>query len=132
MARLISKPRGGYKSTLEFATAQVLEKHFPGFRYEPEEFTYVLKCKYTPDFLLSNGIFVETKGYLDATSRRVILGALRDNPDLSRRYLLCFQNANNRISKGSKTTYGAWATKNGITWCSTNNLIVTLRDMSPA
>lgn len=37
------------------------------------------------------------------------------NPELDIRFV--FQNANNKLSKNSKTTYGEWATKKGFKWC---------------
>jgi hypothetical protein len=37
------------------------------------------------------------------------------HPNLDIRFL--FQNANNKIRKGSKTTYAQWCEKNDIKWC---------------
>ena len=70
---------------------------------------------YNPDFILPNGIYLETKGYWDAKDRRKILSVIKHNPDIDLR--MVFQSPYNKISKHSKTTYAKWCEKHGIKWC---------------
>lgn len=67
--------------------------------------------KYTPDFTLSNGIIVETKGLFQTNDRQKMKRVREIYPDLDIRFV--FSNANARIAKKSKTTYGMWAEANG-------------------
>ena len=83
--------------------------------YEPEKWKYNIPASthtYTVDlFLPKINTYVELKGVLDlATRKRMVL--IRDqNPD--KKIVFVFQNANNKISKNSSTTYRMWAEKNG-------------------
>ena len=78
--------------------------------------TYVPKPRtYTPDFhLTKHDIIVEAKGYFDKGDRIKMQLIKEQHPDLDIR--IVFLNARNKIYKGSKTTYGAWAEKNGFKW----------------
>ena len=76
--------------------------------------SYVIQHHYNPDFILPNGIYLETKGFWDAADRRKILAVVRDNPDIDLR--MVFQAPFNKISKKSKTTYAQWCEKHGIKW----------------
>lgn len=69
---------------------------------------------YTPDFVLPNGIIIESKGRFTATDRTKMLLVKEQNPGLDIR--MVFQNPNVKLTKGSKTTYGDWATKHGYPW----------------
>lgn len=86
-----------------------------GVVYEPIKLQYVLHKTYTPDWRLDNGIYIETKGLLDSETRRKMLAVKEQNPDVEIRF--AFMNASRPIYRGSKTTYGDWATKNGFKWC---------------
>ena len=71
--------------------------------------------KYTPDFYLSKqDIYIETKGFFDFADRQKHLLVKEQNPDIDIRFL--FVNANNKLNKSSKTTYGAWCDKHKILW----------------
>jgi hypothetical protein len=59
-------------------------------------------------------IYIETKGYLSPRDRRKMELVKLSNPDEDIRFV--FQNANNKLNKRSKTTYGEWATKKGFKW----------------
>ena len=65
---------------------------------------------YTPDFILPNGIIVETKGIFEAADRQKHLFVKKQYPHLEIRFV--FTNPQNRLYKGSKTTYAMWCTKN--------------------
>ena len=106
--------RLGFRSGLEEAIADQLEAAGVPVDYESEKFKYVKparKASYTPDFLLPNGIVIETKGRFVVKDRQKHLILKDQYPDLDIRFV--FSNANNRISKRSKTTYAKWCEKHG-------------------
>lgn len=73
--------------------------------------------KYTPDFKLPKpgGFFLlETKGLWVTADRQKHILIKQQHPNVDLRIL--FQNANSKLYKGSKTTYGQFATKNGLVW----------------
>ena len=100
-----------FRSGLEEKVADLLSSLNVGYEYESTKVPYVLRCNYTPDFLLLNGVYLETKGLFDAEDRRKMLAVKADNPELDIRFV--FQSPYNKISKGSKTTYAKWCEKNG-------------------
>jgi hypothetical protein len=57
-------------------------------------------------------MYVETKGRWTTIDRKKMKHVLESNPGLDIR--IVFQNSNQKISKGSKTTYEAYALKMGI------------------
>jgi len=65
--------------------------------------------KYTPDFLLPNGIIVETKGLFTVADRRKHLLVQKQHPELDIRFV--FASSKRRLSKVSKTTYAEWCEK---------------------
>jgi len=85
--------------------------------YEPDKFEYIvpeIKRTYLPDFKLADNVYVETKGKLDIDDRKKLILFTQQYPDI--RLILVFMNANNKLRKNSKTTYGDWATKQDIEW----------------
>lgn len=83
-------------------------------RYEPCKIRYTKPArvsKYIPDFVLPNGIIIETKGRFVADDRHKHLLIKEQIPDLDIRFV--FSNLNNRISKKSNTTYADWCDKHG-------------------
>lgn len=84
--------------------------------YEPTDhkMSYVLQQTYLPDLLLPNGIYVEIKGKLDGVTRRKMLAVKKAHPHKDIRFV--FMRAYNKIYKGSRTSYAAWADKNGFPW----------------
>ncbi|MCJ8277363.1 MAG: hypothetical protein MJK18_11025, partial [Bdellovibrionales bacterium] len=83
-------------------------------RYEQETIDYTKpakRSKYTPDFILPNGIVIETKGRFVTADRQKHVLIKDQHPDLDIRFV--FSNSRNRISKTSKTTYAMWCEKNG-------------------
>ncbi|MEL6509024.1 MAG: endodeoxyribonuclease [Pseudomonadota bacterium] len=104
----------GYRSGLEDATAQHLTKKGVQFEYETRTIYYEKPARlsrYTPDFLLPNGIIVETKGRFVTADRQKMLLIKKQHPDLDIR--MVFSNPNTRISKTSKTTYAMWCNRHG-------------------
>ena len=92
-----------------------------GFTYEKLTIEYEKTSTYTPDFVLPNGIIIEAKGLWTSTDRKKHLLVREQHPELDIR--LVFQQATNKIRKGSKTTYGAWCDKKKIKW--SNKVIPT-------
>lgn len=71
--------------------------------------------RYTPDFILPNGILVESKGYLTAEDRGKMLLVVQCNPEVDIRFL--FQRGGKRITKNPNSmTYEEWAERNGFKW----------------
>ena len=82
--------------------------------YEKVKIKYTQPAKvrtYTPDFILPNGIIVETKGRFTVADRQKHQMIQKQFPDLDIRFV--FNNPNAKIRKGSKTSYADWCTKNG-------------------
>lgn len=104
----------GYRSGLEESVSDQLRKLGVKFKYEELilPFTQPSKPrKYTPDFLLPNGIVVETKGRFVTADRQKALLVKQQHPDVEIRFV--FSNSRSRISKQSNTTYAKWATDHG-------------------
>lgn len=84
--------------------------------YEPEQLAYNIPSSrhyYTPDIYLPDlNVFVELKGKMDLATRKKMLLVVEQHKD--KRIIIVFQNPNNKLYKGSKTTYYDWAIKNGI------------------
>ena len=107
--------KAGFRSGLEQDNAKHLKALRCGFEYEKKRIPYVPKQKtYTPDFVLENGIIVETKGRFLACDRTKHLLIKQQHPDLDIRFV--FTNARQKISKRSKTTYADWCDKHGFLW----------------
>lgn len=103
-----------YKSRFEETLAEQLRRLKSGARYEPYKLSYQLNLKYTPDWVLPNGVILEGKGKLDYETRRKMLAVKLANPGL--KICFIFMRAKNKIRKGSDTTYGDWAEQNGFLW----------------
>ena len=105
--------RAGYRSGLEQDTAKFLKKKGVKFTYEEFKIKWVdPKTKtYTPDFVLENGIIIETKGRFISPDRAKHLAVRDQYPDLDIRFV--FTNSKTKLYKGSKTTYGMWCDKYG-------------------
>jgi hypothetical protein len=104
----------GFRSGLEERIAEQLDQLGIEYTYEKVKLKYIKPASqhvYTPDFVLANGIIVETKGRFLAPDRQKHILVKRHNPDLDIRFV--FSNSNARISKASKTTYAMWCRKYG-------------------
>lgn len=71
-------------------------------------------ARYTPDFVLPNGIIIETKGRFTTEDRQKMRLIKLQYPQLDIRFV--FSNANARIAKQSKTTLAKWAETYGFPW----------------
>tara|TARA_R110000868_G_scaffold354932_8_gene616201 strand:- start:929 stop:1327 length:399 start_codon:yes stop_codon:yes gene_type:complete len=118
MAKKVTKRQAarikGYRSGLEEDIDNSLKAVGINGEYEQHKISFTKPAtqhKYTPDFRLPNGVFVETKGRFVTADRKKHLLIKEQHPDIDIRFL--FQNANGRISKKSKTTYADWCIKYG-------------------
>lgn len=112
-----------YRSQLEEKTAKQLKKSGVTFEYEPYTISYTQPAvdrKYSPDFVLGNGVVLEVKGLLTAEDRKKHLWIKEQKPDLDIRFI--FGNSRNKIYRGSKTTYANWAQKNGFQYADYKDL----------
>lgn len=110
------KPAKGFRSKFEAQLADWLEQHNLLYEYEPCHLKYTVPSverKYTPDWRVNN-TFIETKGLFKYEDMRKMLLLKEQYPDTP--FLIIFQNAKTKIRKGSPTTYGMWAEKNGFKW----------------
>lgn len=104
----------GYRSGLEELIAKQLEAAGIPVAFEAIRVPYIKPSKpsrYTPDFVLPNGIVVETKGRYVTADRQKHLFIKAQHPDLDIRFV--FSNSKARIGKKSTTTYGMWCEKAG-------------------
>jgi len=103
----------GYRSGLEHKISMALDTIKYDYQYESikiewEDLAY---RTYTPDFILKNGIIIETKGRFLAVDRRKHLAIKKQHPTLDIRFV--FTNSRSRLSKGAKSTYAQWCIKYG-------------------
>lgn len=113
--RTISRVR--FKSKWEQKVATELKGFKIPVQYEVDVLEYIVpesKHKYKPDFKLPSGNYIEAKGIFDRKDREKILLIKERYPKI--KVFLAFQNARQKIYKGSKTTYAEWCDKNGIQW----------------
>lgn len=104
----------GYRSGLEEQVARQLAAAGVDAAYEESRIEYIRpekKAKYTPDWVLPNGIVIETKGRFLTEDRQKHLLVKAQHPHLDLRFV--FSNSRARISKASPTTYAMWCEKNG-------------------
>ena len=98
----------GYRSGLEVKISDYLKELKVDFGYEcvKIEWEDLAYRTYTPDFVLPNGIIIETKGMFTAADRRKHLAIKRQHPNLDIRFV--FENSRRKLRKGAKSTYGEW------------------------
>ena len=106
--------RDGYRSGLEDAVAAQLVAAGLPVNYEGERvrFTPPLKERtYSPDFILPNGIVIETKGRFMTADRQKHKFIRAQHPAIDLRFV--FSRSRQKLSKGSPTTYAMWCTQYG-------------------
>ena len=103
----------GYRSGLEVKLSEYLKLHKVKFQYEcmKIEWEDLAYRTYTPDFVLDNGIIIETKGMFTAADRRKHLAIQKQHPHLNIRFV--FENSRRKLRKGAKSSYGEWCDKYG-------------------
>lgn len=103
----------GYRSGLEHSISIYLKdlKHKYGYESIKIEWEDLAYRTYTPDFILDNGIIIETKGRFLAIDRRKHLAIQKQHPALDIRFV--FTNSRTKLRKGAKSSYGQWCDKYG-------------------
>jgi len=103
----------GYRSGLEKTVADQIKNR--GIRVKYEDVTSRISFiqpssnrTYTPDFVLPNGIVVETKGRFMLDDRKKHIW-IQEQTDIDIRFV--FSNSKVKIRKGSKTSYADWCVK---------------------
>ena len=103
----------GYRSGLEHTVSIYLKERNYKFMYEEIK----IECEdlayrtYTTDFVLDNGIMIETKGLFTTADRRKHLAVKKQHPKLDIRFV--FTNSRTKLRKGAKSNYGEWCIKHG-------------------
>ena len=103
--------KNGYRSGLEHKLSIYLKELKYKFTYESLKIEWqdLAYRTYTPDFILKNGIIIETKGRFIAADRRKHLAIKKQHPSLDIRFV--FENSRNKLRKGAKSTYAQWCLK---------------------
>lgn len=120
----------GFRSGLEEVTIQALQNSGIEPNYEAKKLEYIIpesKHVYTPDFPVSPHIVIETKGRWVVEDRQKMLLIMKQYPDIEFRML--FYNANQKIKKGSKTSYANWCDKHNIKWANKQIPLEWYRDI---
>tara|TARA_X000000950_G_C13416333_1_gene458265 strand:- start:39 stop:491 length:453 start_codon:yes stop_codon:yes gene_type:complete len=109
--RFISARKHGYSSGLEHDISIYLDSYKLKYEYEKikiewEDLTY---RTYTPDFVLHNGIIIETKGQFITADRMKHRAIKKQHPNLDIRFI--FGNSKQKLRKGAKSTYADWCIK---------------------
>ncbi len=104
----------GYRSGLEDQLGAQLEKAGLPVQYEVLRVEYLVparKAKYSPDWLLPNGIIIESKGKFETDDRQKHRLVKEQHPGLDIRFV--FSRSKTPIRKGSPTTYADWCIRYG-------------------
>jgi hypothetical protein len=101
-----------FRSRFEQKIAANLSQNAVAYTYETLKLPYQKPPSiYKPDFILSSGLILEVKGRFTSKDRTKHLLIKQQYPHLDIRFV--FQNANQRLSKTSTTTYAEWCLKHG-------------------
>ena len=111
--RFAAAKKYGYRSGLEHQLSLYLDEHKVKYDYEniKIEWEDLAYRTYTPDFILYNGIIIETKGRFLAADRRKHIAIKKQHPKLDIRFV--FTNSRAKLSKGAKSSYADWCIKHG-------------------
>ncbi len=101
-----------YKSLLERDFATTLNKANIQYEYEADKIPYVRPSSYTPDWKIGKKTYLETKGEFSPSQRNNLLSFLEQHPDIE--IIMIFAQANNKLNKKSKMTYGEWCERHKI------------------
>ena len=87
-----------FKSGLEKKAWKILKKHIPRVKYEPDAIPYrqpAKERKYTPDFKVAQGVYIEAKGKLDLATRQKMVWFKDMHPRIT--IIFLFMNPDNKI-----------------------------------
>ena len=106
------------RSNLEIKLANILNEYDAIWDYEITTIPYIIPesdHKYTIDFTLNNGVYIEGKGYLsDHAERRKYVLLKQQHPELDLRFV--FDNGN-KLCGGTKMSHNKWAEKYNFKHC---------------
>ncbi|WP_159953226.1 hypothetical protein [Rhizobium sp. 18065] len=116
----------GFRSGLEATNAGLLRAAGIQFEYEKRLIYYIVprrRASYKPDFVLPNGIILETKGIFDADDRQKHLLIKQQYPDLDIRFVFSRSASTltkvmkivdgQKIRRENPTTYASWCKTHG-------------------
>ena len=106
-----------FGSGLEQRIADNLTEHKCKFKYESMSVAYTTPSKYTPDFVLDNGIIIEAKGFFRYLEQRMHRTIKEQHPELDIRFV--FSNINSKVQR-SKLTCGEWCEKHNFQYAQEN------------
>lgn len=101
-----------FRSGLEDTTALQITSKGAKLLYETSKIKYTIPESdhvYTPDFILPNGIIVETKGRFMIDDRKKHLLIRAQHPEKDIRFV--FTRSATKLYKGARTTYAEWCVK---------------------
>lgn len=108
MARTKRKRDPTFKSGLE---KKVWAELPANVQYEPDNLPYTVVHQYKPDFKLKKNTYIEAKGRFLSSDRAKHLYIKEQHPEVKIYFL--FGNADNKLTKSSKTSYADWCVKHG-------------------
>lgn len=104
--------KSNFRSGLEEKIANELKMENIKYKYETLTVKYSKPVsRYTPDFILPNGIIVEAKGQFLSSDRSKHKLIKQQHPHLDIRFV--FSNSKTRIGKKSTTSYAMWCNRFG-------------------
>lgn len=119
----------GFRSGLEATCARVLNDAGVAWSYEDSLVYYVVprrRASYKPDFVLANGIIIETKGIFDAADRQKHLLIKEQHPELDIRFVFSRSASTltsvmkivdgQKLRRENPTTYASWCQTHGFTF----------------
>jgi hypothetical protein len=110
-----------YKSGLEHRFQESCKDLGWELPYEQDKIKYIIpesKHTYTPDFTVTNNVYIETKGLWTAADRKKACLIQEQHPEIKVLYVLM---RNQKLAKNSKTTYLEWAAKHSLNACLFSN-----------
>lgn len=124
--------KSAYRSGLEERNAARLRALLKRpAEYEKYTLAYTVPSRlahYTPDFVLPNGVIVETKGRFLPTDRQKHILIKQQHPDLDIRFV--FTNSHQKLYKGSKTNYAEWCRRYGFKYADRDIPVAWVREAS--
>ena len=118
MANYKTSKKHRYKSGLEEAIAEELERNKISFGYEDITIPWTKPARntrYKPDFTIKvNKQLWEAKGRFQTADRQKHLRIKEQHPNIKIKFI--FQNSKNKLRKHSNKTYADWCDKHGFTY----------------
>lgn len=125
-----------FRSKLEQKVSEKMHNEKIKHQYESSSFTYVVPATghtYTPDFTLSNEVYLECKGAhrwggLDKSTRNKMIYMKEQWPGSDIRFI--FDKVGNKLSKAKKSkTWEKWCDQNGFEYAYVDDFTVKWKDL---